>query len=239
MREVNLFPLPLRYGRGEGVVDPLGTSEPSPQPSPARREREQEWLSDPFSHLCVCGTRSKKAFRHPFLTCRLWEKEQVGAFPTPSPAWRRLAGEGWGEGEPRRGIGPRRRHALWFRATVGDQHFCVVPGHGEVDEQDKVLGMVSWCHPLRRILSEHHHVSTTYERGWSTLKNGELLEIAERRPNPALCGFFDFGSIVQRLTAQNRAAESCVSRMKAEHGVVMIVAIAAKQRQHQRYGPAE
>lgn len=33
--------------------------------------------------------------------------------------------------------------------------------------------------PLRELLPQHE-VATAYERGWSTLKNGELLEIAER-----------------------------------------------------------
>ena len=33
--------------------------------------------------------------------------------------------------------------------------------------------------PLRDRLTQHE-VSTTYERGWSTLKNGELLDAAER-----------------------------------------------------------
>ena len=33
--------------------------------------------------------------------------------------------------------------------------------------------------PLRESLP-HRDVSTVYERGWSTLKNGELLEAAER-----------------------------------------------------------
>lgn len=33
--------------------------------------------------------------------------------------------------------------------------------------------------PLRQSLSEHD-VSTAYERGWSTLKNGDLLDAAER-----------------------------------------------------------
>src|SRR5688572_16774417 len=32
--------------------------------------------------------------------------------------------------------------------------------------------------PLRAALSEHE-VSTAYERGWSTLRNGELLDSAE------------------------------------------------------------
>ena len=32
--------------------------------------------------------------------------------------------------------------------------------------------------PLRQFLSTHQ-VSTAYERGWSTLKNGELLQAAE------------------------------------------------------------
>lgn len=32
--------------------------------------------------------------------------------------------------------------------------------------------------PLRQLLSRHE-VSTAYERGWSTLKNGELLAAAE------------------------------------------------------------
>ena len=34
--------------------------------------------------------------------------------------------------------------------------------------------------PLRRELSTKHEVETAYERGWSTLKNGELLATAER-----------------------------------------------------------
>lgn len=33
--------------------------------------------------------------------------------------------------------------------------------------------------PLRHSLA-HHEVTTAYELGWSTLKNGELLEAAER-----------------------------------------------------------
>ncbi len=33
--------------------------------------------------------------------------------------------------------------------------------------------------PLRESLGEHY-VSTAYERGWSTLSNGELLDAAER-----------------------------------------------------------
>jgi hypothetical protein len=32
--------------------------------------------------------------------------------------------------------------------------------------------------PLRQSLA-HHEVSTAYERGWSTLKNGDLLDAAE------------------------------------------------------------
>ena len=32
--------------------------------------------------------------------------------------------------------------------------------------------------PLRESLT-HHEVSTTYERGWATLKNGDLLDAAE------------------------------------------------------------
>jgi hypothetical protein len=33
--------------------------------------------------------------------------------------------------------------------------------------------------PLRHSLT-HHEVATTFERGWSKLKNGELLDAAER-----------------------------------------------------------
>jgi len=33
--------------------------------------------------------------------------------------------------------------------------------------------------PLRDALSQHE-VSTAYERGWAKLKNGELLDVAER-----------------------------------------------------------
>jgi hypothetical protein len=32
--------------------------------------------------------------------------------------------------------------------------------------------------PLRRLMP-HHDVVTAYERGWSTLKNGELISVAE------------------------------------------------------------
>ena len=32
--------------------------------------------------------------------------------------------------------------------------------------------------PLRRVLSQHE-VATAFERGWSTLKNGELISVAE------------------------------------------------------------
>ena len=35
--------------------------------------------------------------------------------------------------------------------------------------------------PLRHLLPSHE-VSTAYERGWSTLKNGELLAAAADRP---------------------------------------------------------
>ena len=34
--------------------------------------------------------------------------------------------------------------------------------------------------PLRRLL-QHHEVQTAYECGWSQLKNGELLDSAERK----------------------------------------------------------
>jgi hypothetical protein len=34
--------------------------------------------------------------------------------------------------------------------------------------------------PLRQSLT-HHEVTTAYERGWSRLKNGELLETAEKQ----------------------------------------------------------
>ena len=34
--------------------------------------------------------------------------------------------------------------------------------------------------PLRQPLT-HHEVTTAYERGWSTLKNGELLQTAEKQ----------------------------------------------------------
>jgi hypothetical protein len=33
--------------------------------------------------------------------------------------------------------------------------------------------------PLRQALA-HHEVTTAYERGWSQLKNGELLDVAEK-----------------------------------------------------------
>ena len=34
--------------------------------------------------------------------------------------------------------------------------------------------------PLRNLLSPQHTVETAFERGWNTLKNGELLALAER-----------------------------------------------------------
>lgn len=37
--------------------------------------------------------------------------------------------------------------------------------------------------PLRQAL-KHHVVDTVYERGWSLLKNGDLLDIAERDGYP-------------------------------------------------------
>lgn len=33
--------------------------------------------------------------------------------------------------------------------------------------------------PLRQSLS-NHHVATAYERGWATLNNGDLLDVAEK-----------------------------------------------------------
>jgi hypothetical protein len=33
--------------------------------------------------------------------------------------------------------------------------------------------------PLRHLL-KHHEISTAYDRGWSRLKNGELLDAAEK-----------------------------------------------------------
>ena len=34
--------------------------------------------------------------------------------------------------------------------------------------------------PLRNLLRSQHKVETAFERGWNTLKNGELLTLAER-----------------------------------------------------------
>jgi len=34
--------------------------------------------------------------------------------------------------------------------------------------------------PLRNLLSPQHAVETAFERGWSTLKNGDLLRVAEQ-----------------------------------------------------------
>ena len=33
---------------------------------------------------------------------------------------------------------------------------------------------------LKRAFDEHHEVSTVPERGWASMKNGELLEAAEK-----------------------------------------------------------
>jgi hypothetical protein len=49
--------------------------------------------------------------------------------------------------------------------------------------------------PLRESLTQHE-VATAYERGWSTLKNGELLEVAERE------GFDVFVTTDSRLKFQ-------------------------------------
>lgn len=49
--------------------------------------------------------------------------------------------------------------------------------------------------PLREVLSAHE-VATAYEKGWSTLKNGELLDAAERE------GFEVFVTTDSRLRFQ-------------------------------------
>lgn len=51
--------------------------------------------------------------------------------------------------------------------------------------------------PLRDSLSQHE-VSTAYERGWSTLGNGELLDSAERE------GFEAFVTTDQNLRHQQK-----------------------------------
>jgi hypothetical protein len=53
--------------------------------------------------------------------------------------------------------------------------------------------------PLRESLRKHD-ISTAYERGWSTLKNGELLEAAERE------GFEVFVTTDARLRYQQNLA---------------------------------
>ena len=49
--------------------------------------------------------------------------------------------------------------------------------------------------PLRELLPQHE-VAVAYERGWSTLKNGELLDVAERE------GFEVFVTTDSRLKFQ-------------------------------------
>lgn len=53
--------------------------------------------------------------------------------------------------------------------------------------------------PLREFLPQHE-VVTAYERGWSTLKNGELLDAAERE------GFEVFVTTDSRLRYQQNLA---------------------------------
>jgi len=53
--------------------------------------------------------------------------------------------------------------------------------------------------PLREALAQHD-VSTAYERGWSKLKNGELLDAAERE------GFEVFVTTDSRLRYQQKLA---------------------------------
>jgi hypothetical protein len=58
--------------------------------------------------------------------------------------------------------------------------------------------------PLRQFLISHQ-VSTAYERGWSTLKNGELLQAAE------LAGFAVFVTTDTNLKYQQNLATRRIS----------------------------
>lgn len=58
--------------------------------------------------------------------------------------------------------------------------------------------------PLRQFL-EAHQVSTAYERGWSTLKNGELLQAAE------LAGFLVLVTTDTNLRYQQNLASRRIS----------------------------
>jgi hypothetical protein len=58
--------------------------------------------------------------------------------------------------------------------------------------------------PLRQFLLAHQ-VSTAYERGWSTLKNGELLETAE------LAGFSVLITTDTNLKYQHNLTSRCIS----------------------------
>ena len=58
--------------------------------------------------------------------------------------------------------------------------------------------------PLRQFLPDHQ-VSTAYERGWSTLKNGELLQAAE------LAGFLVLVTTDTNLKYQQNLASRRIS----------------------------
>ena len=63
--------------------------------------------------------------------------------------------------------------------------------------------------PLREALLPQHDVSTAYERGWSKLKNGELLDAAEREGFEVLITTDSRLHYQQNLTAR-RIAVVCL-----------------------------
>jgi hypothetical protein len=89
--------------------------------------------------------------------------------------------------------------------------------------------------PLRESLTQHE-VATAYERGWSTLKNGELLVVAERE------GFDVFVTTDSRLKFQQnlgtrRIAIVCLlstswPRMQHAHGAVIDAVNASRPGTH-------
>lgn len=76
--------------------------------------------------------------------------------------------------------------------------------------------------PLRDSLTQHE-VSTTYERGWSKLRNGELLDAAEREGFELLITTDSNLRYQQNLSARRLAIvvllstnESCISNVLSE-----------------------
>lgn len=84
--------------------------------------------------------------------------------------------------------------------------------------------------PLREFLPEHE-VSAAFQRGWSTLKNGELLDTAEREGFNVLVTTDSKLKFQQNLTGRRIAIVALLStswpRIKRASAVVIDAIIAA------------